>query len=363
MPRYLTARSSLHVRRYLASLVGALLVFYSTIIAFNFTVDPYGIYYQTALIEEDKSRPGRELRMREVKLRAIENVRPDSIILGTSRSNRAFNPQHKAFRGATAYNASLTAANIYEARQVLEYAIAVAPVRQVILAADFLMFNTSRLKPSIIEHEQLVPNGNVGIRIHATRLGGNLLSLNAIFSSIETIKRIEAPCPADQPFIAITGRWGFERIEMCGGITSPSKFAWVFGPLLRSDGFGDATYHQFSFVNAEKGFDSWIEYAKILRIAHENGIDLRIVIPPIHAWQLELIHAIGLWDDFEFWKAEMARLNEEQARQEAPFPIWDFAVYNEYTTEAVRTDRPGSIGMRWFVENSHMRPEFGDFVL
>ncbi|MBK7686918.1 MAG: hypothetical protein IPJ25_13685 [Rhodocyclaceae bacterium] len=82
---------------------------------------------------------------------------------------------------------------------------------------------------------------------------------------------------------------------------------------------------KFSF--SEKGADFVAIYLAILRFAHENHIDLRILVSPSHARQWHLVSSIGLWDRWEAWKHMLVKQNEDIATElkRAAFPVWDFS--------------------------------------
>ena len=102
----------------------------------NYIVDPYGIYNTNFF----KNKPFSGLHMRIVKAVKTEYVKPNSIILGTSRAEVAINPNHEYFI-KPAYNLAVSGSTLYESKLFLQNAIKTGKLKQVLLVADWRMFN------------------------------------------------------------------------------------------------------------------------------------------------------------------------------------------------------------------------------
>ena len=106
-------------------------------------------------------------------------------------------------------------------------------------------------------------------------------------------------------------------------------------------------------------------YRQILAFCHENNINLKLFISPIHAVQLEVMDGLGLWHALEVWKRQLAQINEETATQfgQPPYPLWDFAGYNSFTSEPVlRRDNPQG-RMNHFSDPLHYNRKVGNRIL
>jgi hypothetical protein len=85
----------------------------------------------------------------------------------------------------------------------------------------------------------------------------------------------------------------------------------------------------------------------IIDSCQQKGIALTIFISPSHATDMEGLHALGLWSEFEQWKREVSKIA----------PIWDFSGYNSITTEPIAKN------MKYYLDSSHYRKETGDLIL
>lgn len=122
---------------------------------------------------------------------------------------------------------------------------------------------------------------------------------------------------------------------------------------------------QFGFIREDNDVDTFEEYRQLLRFCYEREIDTRIATSPCHAWQWEALHASGLWPTFEEWKRLLLQVNLEEANAAGmePYPVWDCAVFNEYTTEPVPQEGNAEATMKWYWDSSHFKSELGDMIL
>lgn len=120
----------------------------------------------------------------------------------------------------------------------------------------------------------------------------------------------------------------------------------------------------YCFTSLDTGATMFDPYRFMLRRAYAEGTDLRLYTTPLHAGVRDLMGKLGLGERYEFWLAELARINEEEAARAGrpALPIWDFSDANSITTETIPASddlRP----MRWFWEISHYRKVTGDLIL
>jgi hypothetical protein len=113
----------------------------------------------------------------------------------------------------------------------------------------------------------------------------------------------------------------------------------------------------------EKGSSQQLDaFSATVRLAYQNGIDLRILISPSHARLWEALDQAGLWPQWELWKRALVRIVDQSAQDKRPFPLWDFSGFHEFAREEVPQSPSGPI-MRWYWESSHYKKELGDLVL
>ena len=98
---------------------------------------------------------------------------------------------------------------------------------------------------------------------------------------------------------------------------------------------------------------------------HARGISVHLFFSPAHAWQWELIDALGLWPSWEQWKREVVAANESAALQAGrpPFPLWDFADYDGPALEEVTEDRQAKRPLDHYWDSSHFKRNLGSLIL
>jgi hypothetical protein len=300
------------------------------------------------------------------KVAAIEAIQPTGLILGSSRANRALDPTHPSWRAKVVYNLAVPGGNIFETRRFLEHAHGSRPLEQVVLAADFFMFNALRADAPDFNNDRL--RGGPYLKYMQSRMQetiSTLLSFDALSDSVGTIWRQRDPCgPA--LWLYLTRADGFTGVRTCARYDVHKIFTHIIPAFVRPQATLDGEtifYRPYSFENPVNHLRSFEEYSKMVQLAYAHGIDLRIVILPVHAWQLEVIWAEGLWPSYERWKRELLAVTSRRAEGRSPFRVWDFTAYNPMTIEDVPFPGQSGIPMRWFVDPSHPTREFGDRVL
>lgn len=351
---------------YVRILVWTTVCLVGAIVSFNYVVDPYGIYSRLEIEGVNATKHARETRLRMHKAAAIEAVRPTGLILGSSRANRALDPRHPSWRAEVVYNLATPGGNMLETRRVLEHAHAVRRLRQVIFAADFFMFNALRPNSSDFSSARLrgAPYREY-VPARMQEAVATLLSFDALSDGVATIVRQRDPCRGVL-WMNLTRADGFTEQRVCFRYDPHKAFTHIIPALVgRQDVPADQRifYRPFSFENAVSRLRSFEEYERIVRLAYADDIDLRVVVLPVHAWQLEVIQAEGLWPSYERWKRELLAVASRNAKSHARIPVWDFTAYNALTTEEVPLPGRSDVPMRWYVDPSHPTKEFGDRVL
>jgi len=138
-----------------------------------------------------------------------------------------------------------------------------------------------------------------------------------------------------------------------GVLTGFQWYLWLMPPRF-----------MYCFTNPATGASMFDPYRFMLRRAYAEGTDLRLYTTPLHAGVRDLMNKLGLAERYEFWLAELVRINEDEAARagKPALPLWDFSDANSITTEpipAADDARP----MHWFWEISHYRKATGDLIL
>ena len=306
----------------------------------NYVVDPYGIY-KTNIFQ---NKPEQDKNIRLAKVVKVEELKPVSISLGTSRTEYGYDPNHQYF-SKLSYNLAVSGASLYENRLYLEHAIKQGNLKEVILVADWRMFNDPKMrKLDDFENSFNVEN-----------IYKQLFSVDLFRSSFKTILNQKTK----NSYLENGQRdWYFdqENIDKKGGhLKVMNKDEEKYYQK------SDFKYNSNIYQDTKK--DSFEDFRKILELCYQNNIKLDIVFGPSHIRQWE---AYDYYQDIETWykwKKDVvlfvAKIADEQ--EKTPYRIMDFSVYHELTAETVPTNPKEKMKYHW--EASHYKKELGDIVL
>ena len=306
----------------------------------NYIVDPYGIY-KTNIFQ---NKPEQDKNIRLAKVVKVEELKPFSISLGTSRTEYGYDPNHQYF-SKPSYNLAVSAASLYENRLYLEHAIKQGNLKEVILVADWIMFNDPKMrKLDDFENSFNIEN-----------IYKQLFSVDLFISSFKTIINQKSKSPYLE-----NGQsdWYFnqENIDKQGGhlkVMNKDEESYYKK--------SDFKYNSNIYQDTKKS--SFDDFRKILELCYQNNIKLDIVFGPSHIRQWE---AYDYYQDIETWykwKKDVVLFVEKIAgeQEKIPYRIMDFSVYHELTAETVPTNPKEKMKYHW--EASHYKKELGDIVL
>lgn len=329
------------------TLTGALLLLTA---AFNFLVDPYGLFRfaDSAGFNEVKPKAGRHEKM--VKAVQVQRIQPRGLILGNSRAEVGFDPLHPAWPVQPVYNLALPGTGTHTSLLHLRQLLAANNKPEVLVwGLDFMDFlvegsPSNPARPRLPDEEGRLLQQ---IKDHAE----TTLTLTALQDSIQTIFSQHSPYAADLT------RLGFNPMRDYLKITDDEGYRAVF---RQKDVENTRNFlrRPKSIFDSDRCSSSALEDVReVIRLCHEHNIDLRLVIYPYHAHLLEIIRISGLMPAFEEWKRALVSLNAGPQT----VPLWDFSRISEITAESIPSVRQEK--MRWYWEAGHFKRELGDRVL
>ena len=347
----------------------------AAIASMNFVVDPFGMYRLVALDSFNASKPAVDHRVRLVKAYDVRRLRPQGIILGTSRSHVGLRPSHDGWDpGARpVYNLAFDGATTKEMYQYLLHAHAVRRLRQVVLGLDTYH---ATLAPATARPDfdaELLDSPGVLALPSLIRADLKVLtSLDTLRASLATVRSQSDREP--QWFAPDGQRLGevffrragehFERLGPRGYFDEIDRLEVGFkreGQLAANARVLGRAVQQTT-ASSETSLDY---IRRIVAFCRAQGVDLRIFIAPEHAHQLEITAAIGEWASLENAKRALVQLLAEDAARRPgapPIPLWDFSGYSSVTTEALPESGNRS-EMEFYWDSSHFKDIVGDFVL
>lgn len=344
----------------------------------NVVVDPFGAFGFVHLRAFDGRRDG--IGSRTGKAEVLRHQPHHTVLLGSSRTEVGMDPAFLAWGfpagGPETVNLGLGGTNMAEMLEAYRFASRRPGVREVVLCLDFLMFTEGRTYSQDFTRSRLNP-----LTERPNYHMSNLFSRFAAEESVGTLRLAATGRKGqytEQGFRAghdPLGNHGSHRKIFVGSIRNALRNPEVYGKFVYSP-------RRVEMVG------------EIVRDARARGLGLVVVVPPVHALELETVRAAGLWDEFEGWKRDLVvqveggwrggagerrgagNLRSDQPRRERSsveddaalherVPLWDFADYTVYSMEAVPRDGEDGASvqrMRWFWESSHFTRALGERV-
>ena len=318
-------------------LVTLILVVVILVCSINYIVDPYGLYKTGFFINKPKEYE----YMRLIKSLSIEKLKPESIVLGTSRAEMGINPEHEYFIKPS-YNLANAGATMYETKFYLEEAIKQGNLKKVLLIADWRMFNDTNMK-KVPDFESYFNNINIY---------KYLLNYKVLQDSLFTFK--------NKNMESLYERNGQMKEEYLNNIVSSN--GGHYKTMIKEE---KNYYKELSNDNLYKDTkkDSFIDFKEILEMCYDNNIELDIIFGPSHIRQWEAFDYYKGYESLLKWKKDVVLFVEKVAseKNKIPFKVMDFAVYHKFTSEVVPKNPDER--MKFHFEGSHYTNKLGLIVL
>lgn len=313
--------------------------------ACNRIIDPYLIYSGHHDAWRGISRTFK-LYARPHKAAQIERLKPDLLVLGTSRAFDGLPMSHHSLtRFERPYNAAIYDATLAEMRLLLQHAQCQGSLQQVIITLDFFTFNANRPEFQQQNLNDYVRDENC----HSPLLPAlrRLFSLSGL-KPLDLLKNQKQPYrfdidmrgEVDDSILLVDRRNTLKLIE-----TSENNYKNM-----------NTFYKDFSFSEAS------LEHLRaMLSMLHSNQIETVLLISPIHARRFEVLDDVIGYHEFENWKRLVYHVNSHTAQKygKAPFAFWDFTDYNVFITEAIPKAYSTEPQMRFHWDTSHYRKSLG----
>lgn len=309
---------------------------------FNLLIDPYRAYRLLPMPAIDAHKDYGSSRI--IKAEMIHHGPWDVVLIGSSRVEVGLDPDSPAWGGRRVYNGGLPGAFFAELADAAEFTARDARPHTLVVMLDFFGFSQF----PVPRHEEFAKsrfNPNLNLLSYHQDNCLTLFSADRSFSAIYNTLRLKPPKFTDH---------GLKLGMNIPTDQNPRQF--LLQTLQRMGRSGPFRHFAYDRQLSHR-------FGRIARLCQQQNIQLHAILAPAHAIILDQFQALGLWDQWEQWKRDLAA--ELPADPSAgPVPIlWDCAIFSPFTTEpipsAAHPDRP----MRWYWEPSHFRTALGDILI
>jgi peptidoglycan/xylan/chitin deacetylase (PgdA/CDA1 family) len=355
--------------RYCLIAASIALLLLGMIASFNAAVNPFGMYSTPGITGFNANKPAIYSRMRLYKAFEVERVKPQTLILGSSRTHVGIRCSHPALMAldAPCYNLAFDGATVKEIYFYLLHAYAVQPLKHVVLGLDSYHMSQAPAftRPDFDQLLLYSPNTLHWLKPITADLR-LLTSFDMLKASIQTLRSQGHP---EAKWFAPDGqRLGdvfFREVQPTFMKDGPRAYFDEIDQQEIRDQSGAPSSKKITEPQPNPDESSLSYIRRIIEFCRGHNIDLRIFITPSHAHQSEI--SAMLWGDgsLENGKRALVQLLAKDAvlhPTQTPIPLMDFSGYSSITTESL--PHIGSRSeMRYYWDSSHFKEIVGDYVL
>lgn len=318
-------------------------------------VDPYRIHGILEIAGFNHIKPVPDRYREEIKLTGAQSVHANAFILGNSRAEVGFDPEHPAFekRGLSVYNLALAGTTLASSRRKFEYLRAHGKKASVIVVGlDFVDFVGG--SANFVNEDNSGSHPIDGLKWKFD----TVFSLYSVADAVKTL-RIQNASEAE----TMTSRGLNPLLEYRKYAREQGYYA-----LFRQRAVENAkTYERKrreALANDER-FHEVENLRAILSEAASDGTEIYLVIYPYHAQILALFEYGDLWPAFETWKSFLVKEIEliQQAYPNSKVALWDFSGYSRFQCEAIPGANEKDRNTQWYWEAGHFKRELGNLII
>ena len=297
---------------FILSLLLIVLIFTSGI-AIRYIIDPVGINNKVNLgLYKDVA-----LAYRIQKFVELNEVKPNSIILGGSRAHYLDPKDLEKYTHDNIYNLGLTFSTLEEQYHFLKYSIDHFDIKNVVIALNLYPFS-EKLEDNKSDFDETIFED-----------GFTFLKQIKHYLSLPLMKYLKYAYENKytEPFYkdgAITAY--HQSIVLLDNTWEDRKKSSLEG------------YHRKYNKYLEWGDTQFEYYRKMVQLCKDNNINLKVFTTAIHVSQLNILKEVNKMDIFYKWKDELVKI----------YPYYDFMTENSIT---VNDDN--------YIDTSHLKQEFG----
>ncbi|MAD16336.1 MAG: hypothetical protein CL579_09705 [Alteromonadaceae bacterium] len=297
----------------------------------NYFIDPFRLFHE---FPATTALSGFE---RQGKSWQVSMLTPEVVILGNSRNQFGFDIG--LVQKEQSFNYSIPGADFSEIKRQFDHLMYVNQPRKLFVVVDEICTN-GRPNPSLISatftNEQEFINANVAHLRY-------LLSIKTLQKSIQSL----------------LGKQNYDRY----GRKINFDFGVANGRTI-SQRVNIKEKKRLKNVKNASPFCDSSQFEALLLQAYQSEVEVALIINPVHVRYIQISSQLEGHDDSLFsMKKQLVEINTAIASEQhqKPYPIYDFNLINEYTTE-IFDMRNDTESIYWW-ESSHYKKALGDVMI
>lgn len=363
----------LTARSYLATLAVLLVAGLTSVVLFNWLMNPYG-FFNPPRFDGFNAQQNFGDKMRLRKAVQIYQQEPRALILGSSRSGRGFRCTDWPGHSQGCYNASLQAITSYETFRMLQHASSNGVLEAAVWELNFHgFFDATEQQAGFVDALYATPESGIDFSYRKQLLHYYLYalvspeSIDASWQSFRFQDKAFGWFSADSTFIESDGSWGSQPVVEAqrdpAWYHEKKSRGWNFAlqRLARQLGELKNTHASRDFLTTSQAY----YFEQSLDFLYRHHVATTLILSSGHLAYSRTLWQAGLGAEVANWKRFLVQTNERIAAKYSatPFPIMDFYEVSPYTTEADWNQLPPDQAMQWFADPSHFNEKLGHEIL
>jgi len=337
------------MKKYLLTLSTITILIVASCGLFNFIVDPFVLYDFEETDSEKLNRVDQVANMRLYKPRHVSTIKPDALILGSSRS-AAIHPRHPAWSAYSPYNFAIPGMTLYEILRSLEHAQAVRPLKVLMIGLDYQVFINPypEFKPGFREARLARDSLDLGSFAYKKQrlidIQSTLFSFAALAESTEAI--VQGKPKIRRYFL--DGTWLANTTKLTGR----GGYIYLANTLTKLSEKGN--------IGTEKSLEI---FKDILHFCYRNNIQTKLFFTPTHVFIVDLWQRLASDERWRDLHRDVLRLNAAIAKEygKPPFEIWGFSNERGIVDEPIYFAR--DTHKAWYNDGVHYRKKLGRKIM
>ncbi|MEH6582658.1 MAG: hypothetical protein V7754_12035 [Halioglobus sp.] len=315
----------------------------------NYLVDPFQLYHFNIGDADTLGRVEQFENMRFYKPQHVRRVKPEALVIGSSRSG-GLQPEQPSWQGLASYNFSVPGITAYEMLRSVQHANAIKPLSRLAIGIDFEEFIKpyDRFRPGFAEARMLrSPKERYSPGYWMQRFSDIRISLFSFDVLMQSIEAVVERAPKIRRYFS-NGAWEPVSRKLTG------RGGYVF------TGRNMLILNEKGGLNPQKNLQ---QLRKLLRFCYRNNIETRLFFTPTHAFLVDFWYRQGhrsMWQDL---RRQVLQINIETAKEfgRSPFDLVGFDQLSGIVDEPIYRAR--DIDKAWFSDGVHFRPRLSQLIM
>ncbi len=338
------------MKRHLLTITVTFLLIMSGVSAFIFYADPVLLFHYRDAGAGKLSRIDQFHNMRFYKPLHVNRIKPDTVIIGTSRSG-SLPPQNPHRASSVGYNFSMPGITISELSLAVKHAQANRPLDRLIIGLDYdtIISRYPIFRPGFEPARMALTAGDFHSASFITQKVADLRAALLSFDMLEDSILALAPKHRQPREFEPDGSWK----SNIGKITGRGGYIYVAKTQLRAS--------NKTILDPEENLSRIYD---LLDFCYRNDIETTLFFTPFHAFFVDFwLHM----SSNELWRnthTQIVAMNEELAanHNRPPFDIWGFNSEAAIIGEPVHQARSKANAQAWFNDGVHFRTRLSERI-